>query len=110
MNPNFIRTSSLFNFYILYVSQSRLFTIYEDVSKGVVIVESNTLCKITRLGTIKIIIFNRAIKTLNDVKHALDLKRNLISLNTLDLKGYRGTSEGKVLKVNRGALIMMKGQ
>lgn len=51
------------------------------------ITKSNTSCKIAEIGTIKIKMFDRAIKTLTDVRHILELKRNLISLSTFDLKG-----------------------
>lgn len=51
------------------------------------ITKSNTSCKIAEIGTIKIKMFDRAIKTLTDVRHIPELKRNLISLSTFDLKG-----------------------
>ena len=54
--------------------------------------------------------FNGIVKTLGDIRHVPDLKRNLISLSTLDTKGYRYTSEGKVLKISKGSLVVMKGQ
>ena len=39
-----------------------------------------------------------------------DLKRNLISLSTLDSKGYKYTGGGGALKASKCALIVMKGQ
>ena len=54
--------------------------------------------------------FDGVVCTLGDVKHVPDLKRNLISLSTLDSKGYKYTGEGEVLKIGKGALVMMKGQ
>ena len=44
-----------------------------------------------------------------DVKHALDLKRNFISLSTLDSKGYKYIGEGGALKVSKGPFVVMKG-
>ncbi|KAG8472763.1 hypothetical protein CXB51_034680 [Gossypium anomalum] len=38
------------------------------------------------------------------------LKRNLISLSTLDSKGYKYTAESGVLKISKGSLVVMKGQ
>ena len=49
------------------------------------------------------------VRTLDDVRHVSYLKRNLISLSTLDIKGYKYTSEGGVLKISKGALVVMKG-
>ena len=43
-----------------------------------------------------------------EIAHVPDLKRNLISLSTLDAKD-KYTSEGGVLKISEGALVMMKG-
>jgi len=64
----------------------------------------------TSVGTVRIKMFDDVVRTLGNVKHVLDLKRNLISLSTLDSKGYKCTGEGGVLKVSKGALIVMKGQ
>lgn len=50
------------------------------------------------------------VRTLGAVRHILDLKRNLISLCTLDSKVYKYIGEGGVLKVRKSALIVMKGQ
>ena len=40
----------------------------------------------------------------------LDLKKNLISLGTLDSNGYKLSAEGGVLRVNKGSLVVMKGK
>ena len=45
--------------------------------------------KIASIGMIKIKKFDMLVKTLGDVRHVLDLKRNLISLSTLDSKRYK---------------------
>ncbi|KAF3632474.1 hypothetical protein FXO38_26141 [Capsicum annuum] len=42
------------------------------------------------------------VMTLGDVWYVPNLKKNLISLSTLDLNGYRYTGEGGVLKVTKG--------
>ena len=54
--------------------------------------------------------FDGVIPTLDNVTHVPDLKRNLISLSTLDSEGYKLTGEGNALKINKGALVVMKGQ
>ena len=45
--------------------------------------------------------FDRVVHTLGDVKHVPDLKRNLISLSSLDAKGYKYIGEGGVLKISK---------
>ncbi|KAM3319479.1 putative protein isoform X1 [Capsicum chacoense] len=65
------------------------FITYETVSKGVVLMRNNTPCKIVGIGTIIIKMFDGVVRTLGDVQYVPDLKRNLISLSTLDSNGYR---------------------
>ncbi|KAG8492943.1 hypothetical protein CXB51_010218 [Gossypium anomalum] len=69
------------------------FITYETVSESVVLMGNNVSCKITGVGTIKVKMFDGVVRTLNDVRHVPELKRNLISLSTLNSKGYRYTAE-----------------
>ena len=85
------------------------FSTYELKHKDVVLMGNNASCKVAGIGTIHIRMFDEVVRTLGDVKHVLDLKRNLISLSTLDAKGYKYTGEGGVLKISKGALVVMKG-
>ena len=77
--------------------------------KGAVLMGNNASCKVVGIRTIHIKIFDGVIRTHGDVKHVPDLKRNLISLSTLDTKGYKYIGEGGVLKISKGAQVMMKG-
>ena len=86
------------------------FSTYESVPKGAVLMGNNASCKVAGIGTVRIKMFDGVVRTLGDVRHVPDLKRNLISLSTLDSKGYKYTGEGGVLKIGKGALVMMKGQ
>jgi hypothetical protein len=49
-------------------------------------------------------------RTLGDVKYVPELRRNLISLSSLDMKGYEFHGKNGVVRVKRGALIAMKAQ
>ncbi|KAL5788702.1 hypothetical protein ACOSP7_005651 [Xanthoceras sorbifolium] len=62
------------------------------------------------MGTVKIKMHDGVIRTLTDVRHIPDLKRNLISLSTLDSNGYKFTGGDGVLKVAKGSLIVMKAE
>ncbi|KAG8475529.1 hypothetical protein CXB51_032298 [Gossypium anomalum] len=86
------------------------FTTYEIVSEGVVLMGNNASCKITGVGTIKVKMFDGVVRTLSDVRHVPELKRNLILLSTPDSKGYRYITESGVLKISKGSLVVMKGQ
>ena len=70
---------------------------------------NNASCKKVGIGTVRIKMFDGVVRILGDFRHVPDLKRNLISLSTLDAKGYKYTSEVGVLKVSKGAVVVMKG-
>ena len=69
---------------------------------------NNAPRKIVGIGTVIIKMFDGVVRTLGDVRHVPDLKKNLISLSTLDAKRYKYTGEGGVVKVSKGSLVMMK--
>ncbi|OIT02555.1 hypothetical protein A4A49_54077 [Nicotiana attenuata] len=48
------------------------------------------------------------VRTLTDVRYVPELKKNLISLGTLESLGWKFTGEGGVLKNFQGALVIMK--
>ncbi|RVW18024.1 hypothetical protein CK203_065337 [Vitis vinifera] len=75
------------------------FSTNETTSKGIVLMGNNVSCKITGIGTVRIKMFDGFVRTLGDVGHIPDLKRNLILLSTLDSKKYKYTSECGILKV-----------
>ncbi|KAG8498774.1 hypothetical protein CXB51_005214 [Gossypium anomalum] len=81
------------------------FTTYETVSEGVVLMGNNTLCKIAGVGTIKVKMFDGVVRTLSDIRHVPELKRNLISLSTLDSKGCRYTAESRGSTVTGDAAV-----
>ena len=69
---------------------------------------NNTTCKVVGVGSIKMKMFDGMVRTLIDVRYVSGLKKNLISLDTLDKIGCRITCEGGVMKVARGSLVVMK--
>ena len=46
---------------------------------------------------------------MGEVRHVSNLRKNLISLGTLDAHGFGYRSEGGVTKVTNGAMVVMKG-
>lgn len=62
------------------------------------------------MGTMKIRMHDGIVRTLMDVKHVLELRRNLIYVGALDSKGCKCTTAGGVIKVVRGAMVVMKGE
>ena len=62
------------------------------------------------MGTIKIKLSDGVVRTLEDVRHFLNMKKNLISLGTLDSKSYDYKSENEIMKVSKGPVVVMTGQ
>lgn len=60
-------------------------------------------------GTIRIRMHDGIAQTLIEVHHVPNLKKNLISLGTLDSHGLRITVNGGVMSVTKVALVVMKG-
>ncbi|KAK2976102.1 hypothetical protein RJ640_009534 [Escallonia rubra] len=54
--------------------------------------------------------FDGIVRTLGDVRYIPDLKKNLISLGTLDSIDCSISIKGGVMKVSKGAMVIMKGQ
>ena len=86
------------------------FSTNETTSKGIVLMGNNVSCKITGIGTVRIKMFDGFVRTLGDVGHIPDLKRNLILLSTIYSKKYKYTSECGILKVSKCVFVVMKGQ
>lgn len=86
------------------------FTTYEPVRKCVVMMGNNIPCKIASICNIRIKIFDGMVGTLGNVRHVPNLKRYIISLSILDSKVYRYIGDARILKVSKGAIIVMNGQ
>ena len=56
--------------------------------------------------------FDGIVQTLTNVKHILELKKNLMSLNYLDRSGFSFSSHARsgVLNISNGAMVMMRGR
>ena len=85
------------------------FTTYKRVDGGNVTLGNNVTCKVVDVGSIQVM-FDSMVRTLVDVRHVPGLKKNLISLGTLDKNGCRISCQGGVMKVIRGSLILTKGE
>jgi hypothetical protein len=66
------------------------------------------VCKIVGFGSIQIKMHDGIVRTLTYVRHVLELRKNLIYLGVLDSSGYKCTTQGGVLKVSKGILVVMK--
>ena len=64
------------------------FDTYRLVNFGSVIMGSNDSCRVVGIRNIRVQMFDGVIRTLCDVKLVLNLRKNLISLVTLDGNGF----------------------
>ena len=66
-------------------------------------------CEIVGIGSVQIKTHDGMIRTLKNVRHILEMKRNLISLSTLDKEGLKYTGSGGVVKVSKDSLVCLLG-
>jgi 5'-3' exoribonuclease 2 len=62
----------------------------------------NSPCTVVGMGTVQIKMFDGVVRTLTEVRHVPSMSRNLISLSTLDTKGYKYYAGDGVMKVTKG--------
>uniref|UniRef100_A0A2N9FA25 Integrase catalytic domain-containing protein n=1 Tax=Fagus sylvatica TaxID=28930 RepID=A0A2N9FA25_FAGSY len=86
------------------------FDTYRSINCGSVRMGNDATCTIIGMGTIKIKMSDGVVRTLEEVRHIPDMRKNLISLGTLDSKGYSYKSENEIMKVSKGAMVVMTGQ
>lgn len=63
---------------------------------------NDVVCKVIRIGTVKIKMFDEVVRLLGKVRHVPDLRKNLIFLGALDSVGCTYTAQGGALKIYRG--------
>lgn len=72
--------------------------------------KNNKSCKVIGIRIIRIKMHDGIVKTLSNMRHIPNLRKNLIFLSTLDLHGFNYSDEGGVLKISKSALIVLKGK
>ncbi|GAV74297.1 hypothetical protein CFOL_v3_17777 [Cephalotus follicularis] len=85
------------------------FSTYQVCDGDTINMTNNTECNVTGIRLVQICMFDGAVKTLADVRHVPNLRKNLISLGTLDLRWCKITIEGGVMRVTKGALVKLQG-
>ncbi|KAG8486238.1 hypothetical protein CXB51_019548 [Gossypium anomalum] len=85
-------------------------TTESSVESGVVLIGNSSPCKVISIGTVQINMHDRIIRTLSDIRHVPNLKKNLISLGSLDPKGCKIVIKSSDIKVSRQAFILIRGQ
>ncbi|KAH9802840.1 retrovirus-related pol polyprotein from transposon TNT 1-94-like protein [Citrus sinensis] len=89
-------------------SRREWFHTYEPISGGSVYMGNDHALEITGIGTIKIKMFDGTIRTIGEVRHVNGLKKNILSLGQMDSHGYETHVENEIMKIVKGALVLMK--
>jgi hypothetical protein len=66
-------------------------------------------CDIVGVGSVQIKARDSMTCMLQNVRYIPGMSRNLISLSTLDSKGFKYSGSGRVLKVSKGSLVCLVG-
>lgn len=85
-----------------------LFSTYELCNASIILMGNNVICEVIGKGIVRIKIHDGIMSTLTNVKYVPNLKKNPISLDTLETLGCIYTIENGVMKVFKGALLVMK--
>lgn len=84
------------------------FTSYESCDGGNVTMGNDAACKVVGRGSIKIKTLGGEIRTLMNVRHVPQLKKNLISLGVLDEGGFTFSGSDGELCVWKGSKVVLK--
>ena len=84
------------------------FDTYRLVNSSYVLMGNDASCRVFRMGNIGVKMLDGVIRTLCDVRHVSNLRKNLISLGTLDNNGFSYKYANGVMKVSKGVLTVMQ--
>ncbi|KAE8667060.1 Retrovirus-related Pol polyprotein from transposon TNT 1-94 [Hibiscus syriacus] len=83
---------------------------YEPISGGSVYSCNDHALEIVGVKTIKLNMYDGTIKVFRDMRHVKGLKKNLLSYGLLDNNARKIETWKGIMKVFRGALVVMKGE
>ncbi|KAH9651076.1 hypothetical protein KPL70_026612 [Citrus sinensis] len=89
-------------------SRREWFHTYEPILGRYVYISDGHALEIVGIDIIKIKIFDGTIRTIGEVRHVNGLKKNLLSLGQIDSHGCKTHVENGIMKITRGALVLMK--
>ncbi|KAL0448238.1 UNVERIFIED_CONTAM: Retrovirus-related Pol polyprotein from transposon TNT 1-94 [Sesamum latifolium] len=88
------------------------FTSYRSGNFGFIYLGDDRCCNIVGVGDVRIKTYDGTVRTLCDVRHIPDLKKNRISLGTLHKNGFipKADEDRETIRSVKGALTVMKGK
>ncbi|KAK0588992.1 hypothetical protein LWI29_008208 [Acer saccharum] len=88
--------------------KKEMFTEFQELNSGSVLMGNNQQCNVEGIGSVALRMYDGMARVFKDVRYVPNLKRNLISLGTLDEEGYTYKAEKGVLKASKGSLVIPK--
>ena len=85
------------------------FSTLRELDGGLVLMGNDSPCRTKGLGTVRLKMHDGSVRELTNVRYVPNLKKNLISLGTLESKGHKIILDNGVAKVVSGSLVIMKG-
>ncbi|KAK2966163.1 hypothetical protein RJ640_026814 [Escallonia rubra] len=85
------------------------FATYRSFDGGKILIGNDVACKVVGIGSIQIRMHDGIVRTLTDVRHVPELRKKLISLGTLESNDCSYRAVGRVMRIMKGALVVMKG-
>jgi len=86
------------------------FSTFKPYDEGTVLMGNDAVCKTVGIDNIRMRMFDEHVRTLINVRHVQDLKKNLLSLGDLEARGYKFSGVNGVIKVTRGSMMILKGE
>src|SRR3954464_14589736 len=83
---------------------------YQPCDGGSVLMGNDAACNIIGIGNIRMRMFDGQVRTLSNVRHVPDMRKNLLSLGALEAQGFRFSGEGGVIKVSKDSMTVLKGE
>ena len=80
---------------------------YKKIDGGQVLLGNNSPCEVIDMDSVRIKTHDGSVTILLNVRHVLELRRNLISLEMLDDYGFTWKGEKGVLKVSKGGRLWL---
>ena len=66
-------------------------------------------CNMEGIAIVQIKMFDGMVRELKEVRYIPQVKKNLISIGTLEALGHAVSVRDGVLKITRGSMVVMKG-
>ena len=85
---------------------------YIKIDEGTVTLRDDHPCKVAGIESIRMRMFDGMVQTLTNMKHVLELKKNLMSLGYLEQSSFSFSSRVRsgVLNISNGTMVVMRGR